>query len=82
MSHSLMTLDLDEATAGDLKALSDSWGVPPEEAVSRAVRASAECLGKPAAKSSVEVFRKLQNAVGMTAATAEQWKRSVVDARR
>lgn len=82
MPHAAMTLDLDETTAGSLKALAESWGVPPAEAVSRAVRASAESLGHVSGRTSLEVFRKLQQAVGLTAATAAQWKQSVADARR
>jgi hypothetical protein len=77
-----MTLDLDETTAGSLKALSESWGVPIEEAVSRAVKASAENLGKSSARTSLEVFRQLQHAVGLTSVAAAQWKQSVAEARR
>ena len=82
MSNAVMTLDLDETTVGSLKALTESWGVPPEEAVTRAVRASAERLGAATGKTSLEVFRKLQQAVGLTAETAASWKQTVADARR
>jgi hypothetical protein len=79
-----MMLDLDETTAGSLKALSESWGVPPEEAVSRAVRASAAAAGvvKAPTKSSLEVFRQLQNALALTPVSAEQWKQGVAAGRR
>lgn len=77
-----MTLDLDETTAGSLRALAESWGVPPEQAVSRAVRESAESLERTPGKTSLEVFRKLQQAVGLTSEAAARWKQSVNESRR
>ena len=76
-----LTIDLDEATAGTLRRLSERWGVAPQEAVRRAVQHAA----RPAAKTSddlLKVFRQLQQAVSLTQDGATAWKQSIADARR
>ena len=81
MTRGELTIDLDEVTAGTLLRLSERWGVPPQEAVKRAVQHAAQ----PAVKSSddlLKVFRQLQQAVGLTQDGASAWKQTVADARR
>jgi hypothetical protein len=81
MTHAALTIDLDEVTAGTLRRLSERWGVPPQEAVKRAVQQVAQ----PAAEAPgdlLKVFRQLQQAVGLTQDAATAWKQAVADARR
>jgi len=81
MTHAALTIDLDEVTARTLRRLSERWGVPPQEAVKRAVQNAAQ----PVAKTSedlLRVFRQLQQTVGLTQAGATAWKQAVAEARR
>ena len=82
MNDSALTIELDESTARSLRDLTDLWGVSPQEAVIRAVRTTAQGLAPPDSADRLSVFRQLQQAVGMTAARAEQWKDAVRQSRR
>ena len=77
-----LTIDLDEATALALRRLSERWGVPPKEAVKRALEGAAEPEAKTSTYDALKVFRQLQKAVGLNAEGAEAWKAAVVEARR
>lgn len=77
-----LTIDLDEVTALALRRLSERWGVPPNEAVKRAVEVAAEPEAKTPTFDALDVFRQLQKAVGLNAESAEAWKAAVVEARR
>ena len=77
-----LTIDLDEATALALRRLSERWGVPPKEAVQRAVQDAAEPEAKAATSDALKVFRRLQKAVGLNAEGAATWKAAVSEARR
>ncbi len=82
MNDSALTIELDEAAATSLRELTNRWGVPPQEAVLRAVRSTAQALAPHDCADRLLVFRQLQQAVGMTAARAEQWKDALRHSRR
>lgn len=83
MNTAALTIDLDEMTAGTLRRLSERWGVPPREAVKRAVQEAAEPpVVKASAGEALKVFRQLQQAVGLTPDGAAAWKEAVAEARR
>ena len=81
MTHAAWTIDLDEVTAGTLRRLSERWGVPPQEAVKRAVQNAALPVTKTS-EDLLKVFRQLQQTVGLTQAGATAWKQAVAEARR
>ena len=81
MTHAALTIDLDEVTAGTLRRLSERWGVPPQEAVKRAVQNAALHVTKTS-EDLLKVFRQLQQTVGLTQAGATAWKQAVAEARR
>ena len=82
MPHAALTIDLDDITAGTLRSLSERWGVPPQEAVKRAVRNAAETVTAAPANEALDVFRQLQRAVGLTKEGASAWKQAVTEGRR
>lgn len=82
MNDSALTIELDESAANSLRELTDRWGVPPQEAVLRAVRTTAQALAPLDSTDRLLVFRRLQAAVDMTAAKAEKWKDEVRQSRR
>ena len=77
-----LTIDLDEATALALRRLSERWGVPPTEAVKRAVEVAAAPEARTPTSNALKVFRQLQKAVGLNAESAATWKAAVSEARR
>lgn len=82
MNSSSLTIELDESTSSSLRELAKRWGVPPQEAVLRAVRTTAQSLAPREGTDRVLVFRRLQEAVGMTAAKAGEWNNAVCESRR
>jgi len=76
-----LTLELDEASASMLQSLVESWQVPPQEAVKRAVSAAAQTLSSREL-TRLEAFRRLQAEVQLTPGQAEVWKHSISEARR
>jgi hypothetical protein len=83
MSGSRLTIELDEATAGTLRELTDLWGIPPHEAVVRAVKTAAMTMARPSrSEDCVAVFRQLQTASEMTPEKAARWKDSARAGRR
>lgn len=83
MNTAALTIELDEVTAITLRRLSERWGVPPREAVKRAVQDAAEPQSvEPSASEALKVFRQLQQAVGLTPEGAAAWKEAVAEARR
>ncbi len=83
MNGSTLTIEFDESTANTLRDLTSFWGVAPQEAVVRAVQVAAQAVG-PQVRSDdlLAVFRRLQDAAGMTAEKAAQWKDSARAGRR
>ena len=77
-----LTIELDENTANSVRNLTKLWAIPPEEAVARAVRATEQALVAPPRADLLPVFRQLQQAAGITAEKAAQWRDAVRDARR
>ena len=83
MHRAALTIELDETTADSLGHLTSLWGVPAQEAVSRAVRMTAQTLAPPPTGDHwIAIFRQLQQTAGMTAERAAQWKDAIHDARR
>jgi hypothetical protein len=83
MNASTMTIEFDESTANTLRDLTSFWGVPPQEAVVRAVQLAAQAVGSHVRGNDlVAVFRRLQNAAEMTPEKAAQWKDTACAGRR
>jgi hypothetical protein len=82
MNRAALTIELDENTANSLRNLTKLWAVPPEEAIARAVRATEQALVAPPTADLLPAFRQLQQAAGITAEKATQWKDAMHDARR
>lgn len=82
MIRASLTIELDETTANSLQNLTKLWAIPPEEAIVRAVRTTEQALVASPIADLLPVFRQLQQAAGMTAEKAAQWKDSVCKARR
>ena len=83
MNRSPLTIELDESTAQSLRNLIRLWGVPPQEAVARAVQVAAQTLAlPPSGDPPLLIFRHLQQAAGLTAEKAAQWKDAVREGRR
>ena len=77
-----ITVELDEPTATSLTHLCSRWGVPPIEAVRRAVK-EADATPKPStSEERLTAFRELQRLMQMTPEKAEGWKAAILDARR
>jgi len=83
MTHSGLTIEVDDATADSLRNLTRIWGVPPQEAVARAVQVAVQNSTPPASgEQALHVFRELQRTAGMTADKAVQWKEAAREGRR
>ena len=76
------TYSLDLKTVRTLEALAQRWKVSKSEALRRAIRASAEREPREAGREALRALDELQQALGLTAETADQWVRAVQDERR
>lgn len=77
-----LTLELDDDDAISLQSLADTWHVAPQEAVRRAVKATAKGLTVNKPLEALSAFRRLQAAVDLSPEQALAWKQSVADGRR
>lgn len=83
MPHSVLTIEVDDATADNLRNLTRFWGVPTQEAVSRAVQVAVQSFTPPTSgEQALQVFRQFQQAAHMTVDKAAQWKAAARDGRR
>lgn len=78
----ILTLELDDSAALTLQSLAESWHVPPQEAVKRAVKAAASALSSSKQSAALDAFRRLQTEVQLTPDLAKAWKQSISEARR
>jgi Ribbon-helix-helix protein, copG family len=76
------TYSLDLKTVRTLEALAQRWKVSKSEALRRAIRASAEREPREAGREALRALDELQQALGLTAETADQWVRALQDERR
>jgi hypothetical protein len=76
------TYSLDLKTVRTLEALAQRWKVSKSEALRRAIRASAEREPREAGREALRALDDLQQALGLTAETAERWVEAVQDERR
>jgi Ribbon-helix-helix protein, copG family len=76
------TYSLDVKTVRALEALAQRWKVSKSEALRRAIQASAEREPREAGRDALRALDELQQALGLTAETADRWVRAVRDERR
>ncbi|MEN9573616.1 MAG: hypothetical protein RL514_1471 [Verrucomicrobiota bacterium] len=77
-----ITVELDEPTATSLTHLCSRWGVPPLEAVRRAVKEADATPKQSTPEERLVAFRELQRLMQMTPEKADGWKAAIRDGRR
>ena len=77
-----MMLELDAPTEANITDLCHRWGVPPAEAVLRAVNEAATKPSRPTPEERIAALRELQRVTQMTPEKAEARLAAIRDARR